>query len=299
MARPVPASTLVMRPSLTTMSTSLRGGAPVPSNSVPQRTARTATSGSVDDDTVVAPSRLGRDVAFADVAADGLGIALGRWAPTTAAAGHDPDDFTGGDRMLRGLAHVTSRAVRGTDLHAIHGAIASPAESPGRRRLPLEAEGDEGRREELVHALDAEPAAKLPGAARVRPKAVAENTHRGHARFDDLDRIVARGRAREDDHRRLAVICGARARPARVEIALDEQAAGLRMSAERDGRHLVAIGAGGNPARQRIGERAQPQLDEQVDRHVIASRRRGLLGGEHRAPRHDDAQRAETSLVDR
>src|SRR5262249_35114747 len=56
---------------------------------------------------------------------------------------------------------------------------------------------------------------------------------------------------------------------------------------------------GGDPARQRIGKRAQPQLDEQVDGYVIAGRRRGLLGGEHRAARHDNAQRAETSLVDR
>src|SRR5262249_1982714 len=103
-----------MRPSVTTISTSLRGGAPVPSTAAPHRAAGMATSGSVDDDSVVAPSRLGRDVAFADVAADDLGIALGRWAPATAATGHDPDDFTGGDRMLRGLAHLTSRAVRGT-----------------------------------------------------------------------------------------------------------------------------------------------------------------------------------------
>ena len=151
--------------------------------------------------------------------------------------------------MLRGLAHVTSRTVGRRDLDAIHGAVKSPAEPPGRRRLPLQAERDEDWREEPVHALDAEPAAKLTGAARVRPQAVAHDTHRRHARFDDFDRIVARGRAREDDHRRLAVIRGARARPAHVEIALDEQPARLRMRAKGDGRHLIAIRAGGDPAR--------------------------------------------------
>src|SRR5262249_3760531 len=195
-ARPAAGSTLVMRPSVTTTSASRIGAAPVPSKSVPQRIVRTVISGSVDADAVVAPGRLGRDIAFANVAANGLGITLGRRPPTTAAAGHDAHDFAGGDRMLRGFAHVTSRAVARRDLDPVPGAVESAAQSPRWRRLPLQAEGDEGRREELIHALDAQAATKRAGAARVHPEAVFQNSHRRQARFDDLDRIVARGRAR-------------------------------------------------------------------------------------------------------
>ena len=43
----------------------------------------------------------------------------------------------------------------------------------------------------------------------------------------------------------------------------------------------------------------QPELDQQVDRHVVARGRRRLLDGEHRALRDDHRQRPEAALVDR
>ncbi len=80
--RGVGAPTAVMRPSSTMIPASRRGAAPVPSNSVPHRIARTVTSASVrHGDPVVAPRRLRRDVALVNVAAHRLGIALGRRAP--------------------------------------------------------------------------------------------------------------------------------------------------------------------------------------------------------------------------
>ena len=124
--------------------------------------------------------------------------------------------------MLRRFAHVADRAVGRRDLDAVHRAVAPSAETPRRRRSALQAEGDERRREELVHALDAEASPELAGAAGVRPQAVFQNSHRRHARFDDLHGIVARGGAREDDHRRLAVIGWTGTRAAGVEVALDE-----------------------------------------------------------------------------
>src|SRR5690348_196415 len=98
--------TLVMRPSVTTTSASRSGGAPVPSNSVPQRRARTATSAPVDRHAVIAPGRLGAHVALGHVAADGLAVALGGRAPAAAAARHEPHRLAGGDRVLGGLAHM-------------------------------------------------------------------------------------------------------------------------------------------------------------------------------------------------
>src|SRR5256712_12859182 len=168
-APPPAGPTLVMRPSVTTTRASRTGGAPVPSNSVPQRRARTVISALADTHAVVAPRRVGRDVAFADVATDGLAVTLGGGSPAATAAAHDPHGLAGGDRMLGGLAHVTDRAVGRPDLDVVHGAVEAAAQTPRRRRLALEAEGDEGRRQELVHALDAQAAAKLPGAAGVRP----------------------------------------------------------------------------------------------------------------------------------
>src|SRR5439155_4512138 len=142
------------------------------------------------------------------------------------------------------------------------GAVAASAETPRWRRFALEAEGDERRREELVLALDAEASPELAGTTGVRPQAIAHDVHRRHARFHDLHGIVARGGAREDDHRRLAVIGWTGTRAAGVEVALDEQPGRLRMGAEGDGGHLIAVGAGGDPVRQGVGERAQPELDE-------------------------------------
>src|SRR5262249_49275341 len=98
------------------------------------------------------------------------------WSPAAATAGHDLDDFTRRDRMLRRLAHATSRAVGRCDLDAIHRAIESTAKTPRRRRFALEAEGDEARFEELIDALDA--AADLAGGAGIRPKTVLQNPHR-------------------------------------------------------------------------------------------------------------------------
>src|SRR5262249_57098726 len=60
---------------------------------------------------VVAPRRVGRDVAIANVATHRLGIPIRGRSPTAAAAGHDLDDFAGPDRVLRRLAHVTRGAV--------------------------------------------------------------------------------------------------------------------------------------------------------------------------------------------
>src|SRR5882724_8353107 len=205
--------TLVMRSSVTTTSGSRE---PPP-------------SGPVDADVVLAPSVLRRDVAVTDVVTDRVGVALGGRPPAAATAAHDANGLAGGDRMLRRFAHVADRAVGRRDLDAVHGAVAASAETPRRRRFALEAEGDERRREELVHALDAEASPELAGAAGVRPQAVAQDAHRRHARFHDLHGIVARGGAPEDDHRRLAVVGRTGTRAARVEIALDEQPARLRM----------------------------------------------------------------------
>src|SRR5262245_56248085 len=111
------------RPSRTTTTALRTGSAPVPSKSVPQRIARTATSGAVDHDAVVAAGRLGGDVALADVAAHRLGIASGRRAPAASATGHDPHDLPGADRVLGGLAHVAHGAVGRGDLDAVHGPV--------------------------------------------------------------------------------------------------------------------------------------------------------------------------------
>ena len=126
----------------------------------------------VDADAVVAPRRLGGDVALADVPAHRLRIAPGRRAPAAPAAGHDAYDLALGDRMLGGLADVAHRAVGRGDLDAVHGAGAAAAEPPRRRGLALEAERDERVGQEPVDALDAEAAAvacrrrRSPGAGR-------------------------------------------------------------------------------------------------------------------------------------
>src|SRR5262245_63074184 len=147
--------------------------------------------------------------------------------------------------MLGRLAHLAHGAVGRGDFDAVHRAVAAAGEAPGRRHLALEAEGDEGRAEELVLALDAETAAVAPGAPRILAQPVAENADGAVARLHDLHGIVAGGRAREDDHAGFAVVRGAPAGAARVEVALDEEPARLRVRAEGDGGHLVAVGAGG------------------------------------------------------
>src|SRR5204862_3820338 len=126
-----------------------------------------------------------------------------------------------------------------------HGAVLAAPEPPRRCGLALEAEGDEGRQQELVLALDTEAAAMTAGAARILAQRVAHDANRRQPRLHDLDRVVARGGACEDDHRRLAVERRPRPGAAGVEITLDEEPAGLGMRAERDRRHLVAVGSGG------------------------------------------------------
>ena len=84
------------------------------------------------------------------------------------------------DRVLGGLAHVAHRAVGRGDLDAVHRAVRRPPWSPhGGVDLALEAEGDEGGGEELVHALDAEAAAVAPGAAGVLAQPVAQDADGG------------------------------------------------------------------------------------------------------------------------
>src|SRR5215470_12051915 len=220
--------------------TACRSGSFEPPRSGPVD-ARAVAAPAVHANAVVTPRGLGRHIAVVHVAPHRLGISLRGSSPASTATAHDRDDFAGRDRMLGRLAYVTSGSIGRCDLDAIHRAIESTAKTPRRRRFALEAEGDEARFEELIDALDAEAAAELAGATRIRPKTVFQNPHRWHARLDDLDRIVARGRAREDDHRRLAVVRRPRAGAPRVEIALDEELARLRVRAERDGRHLVAV----------------------------------------------------------
>src|SRR5439155_6440508 len=103
-------------------------------------------SGPVDENAVVAPGGLRRDVAFTDVATDRVGVALGGRPPAAATAAHDANGLAGGDRMLRRFAHVADRAVGRRDLDAVHRAVAPSAETPRRRRFALQAEGDERRR---------------------------------------------------------------------------------------------------------------------------------------------------------
>ena len=135
------------------------------------------------------------------------------------------------------------------------------------------------------------------GAARILAQRVAHDANRRQPRLHDLDRVVARGGAREDDHRRLAVERRPRPGAAGVEITLDEEPAGLGMRAERDRRHLVAVGSGGHRVGHRRRQRAQPEIEQQIDRHVVARRRRRLLRGQHRARRDHHGERPEAALV--
>src|SRR5207249_12157815 len=170
----------------------------------------------------------------------GLGAARRRCV-ASASAGHAPYDLARRDRSLGRLAHLSQGSVRRRDVDAVDGAILPAPEPPGRRRLALEAERDEGRLQEVILALDPEAAAVAPGAARVAAERIAHDANGRQARLDDFHRVVARGGAREDDHRRLAVEAWAGAGAARIQIALDEELARMRMRAERDRGHLVAI----------------------------------------------------------
>ena len=137
------------------------------------------------------------------------------------------------------------------------------------------------------------------GAARVAAQRIAHDANRRQPRLDDFHRVVPGRGAREDDHRRLAVEGRSGAGAARVQIALDEELARLRVRAERDRGHLVAVRPRGHAGGHRGRQRAQPQIEQQIDRNVVTRRRRRLLGGQHRARRDDDGERAEAALVDR
>ena len=260
---------------------------------------RVGVSARREIDAVVAPRGFGRHVALGDVAGHGGAVPLRRGAVAAAAARHDPHDLALGDGVLRGFADVAHRAVGGRDLDAVDGAVRAAPEAPRRGRLALEAERDEGGREELVHALDAEAAAQAPGAARVLAKPVAQDAHGADARLHDLHRVIAGRRSPEDDHGRLAVERGPPARAAGIEIPLDEELARLGMRAEGDGRHLVAVRGRGDALRDRRRERAQAEVDEEIDRHVVARGRRRLLRGQHRPGRDGHRQRPEAALVHR
>src|SRR5438309_7197176 len=125
--------TAAMRPSSTTTTASRTGGAPVPSKSVPQRIARTATSGPRGAVAVIASGGVGRDVPFGDVTSDGRRLALRRRAPAAATTAHDAHDLAGADRVLGRLAHVAHRAVGRGDLDVVHRALAPAVQAPRRR----------------------------------------------------------------------------------------------------------------------------------------------------------------------
>src|SRR6185295_14454463 len=129
-------------------------------------------------------------------------------------------------------ADVAHRPVGRGDLDTVDRAVLPAPQAPGRRDLALEAEGDEGGREELVHPLDPEAAPVSAGTVRIWAEPVPEDPDGRQPRLHHLDRIVPRGRAREDDHAGLAIVGRPRPGPARVEIALDEEAAGLGVGAE-------------------------------------------------------------------
>src|SRR5262245_9531279 len=103
--------------------------------------------------------------------------------------------------MLRGLSHVPHRSVRRWHLYGVDGTSRSPEKPPRGSRLALETEGDEGRRQELVCALDAEAAAVTTGAAGVPPETVVADAHEAEPRLHDFRRVVACGGPSEDDHR--------------------------------------------------------------------------------------------------
>src|SRR5690349_9853588 len=281
--------TAVIWPPSTTITAWRTGGAPVASKSVPQRMARSATGDALDPGrragAVVPPRGLAAHVALADVPAHRLRIALGGRPVAPAPAGHDAHPLPRRDRMLGRLAHLPDRPVGRGDLDPVDRAVLAAVQAPGRRHLALEAEGDERGGEELVEPLDAEPTAEATGPARVRTQAVTQDADGRRAGLHHLDRVVPRGRPREDDHGRLAVVGRPPAGAPRVQVALDEEPPGLRMGAEGDRGHLVAVGAGRDAIRHRLRERAQAQVDQKVDRHVVARGRRRLLAVQHRALR--------------
>src|SRR5262245_4085285 len=159
--------------------------------------------------------------------------------------------------MLGGLSDRAQGSVGTLDLDGVDRAIVSALVSPRRRHLALEAEGDEGGGAELVHALDPEPAAVSPGAARILANAVLHDPHGWKPRLHDLDGIVASGGASEDDQPGFTVRAWTRSRASGVQVALDEELAGLGMRAERDGRHLITVGASRNLVGHGRCERAE------------------------------------------
>src|SRR6185503_8260724 len=94
-----------------------------------------------------------------------------------------------------------------------------------------------------------EPAPVPARAAGVRAQRVAQDADGAVPGLHHLHGIIPRGGAREDDHAGLAVMGRPRAGAAGIEIALDEEPSRLRMRAESDGRHLIAVGAGGDALR--------------------------------------------------
>src|SRR5262249_61147233 len=113
--------------------------------------------------------------------------------------------LAGRDGVLGWLAGLAQARAGRRDVDAVPGAVLAAPEPPGRRRLALEAERDKGRLEGVILALDPEAAAVAPRAPRVAPQRVAHDANGRQPRFDHLHRIVTGCRAREDDHRRLAV----------------------------------------------------------------------------------------------
>src|SRR5439155_7630221 len=142
---------------------------------------------------VVPAGRFRRDISVTDVAVQGLAIAFRRRTVATTPAGHDADDLPGRDGVLGGFAHVSHGAVGRGDLHAVDGTVLPAPEPPGRRRLALEAEGDEGRQQEVVVALDAEAPAVASGATRVLAQPVAGDANQRKRSEEHTSELQSRG----------------------------------------------------------------------------------------------------------
>ena len=94
-----------MRPSLIRTAAALDGGPPVPSTTVQPMSTRSAGrvhDGSLDVVAVVGAGGGGGDVALGEVAADGVGVALGGVAVAAAAGGEQADAVAGAHREAFG-----------------------------------------------------------------------------------------------------------------------------------------------------------------------------------------------------